>query len=329
VTKKAARTGKELERRIANAYRQMGARKVEHDVELAGHQIDVYVELETADRSLHCIAVEAKDHTSPVGIGLVREFSAVVDRLRRERMIDEGVIVSAAGFSKQARNAARIDNIRLLESADLEAIVAQSEVGEWKAAVFDEEAFDVFLSYSHLDAEFTEELAKRLEDEAKLRVWLDRWVLVPGERWQRPMANGIHRTKSCAVCIGEQTPQGWFREETERALNRQVKDPSFRVIPVLLPNAQPVSVDSFLELRTWVDFRSGLDDRRAFHILVCGIKGVAPGRESYGEEMTLEPTHAQVREKLRQLRQLRREQLIDDSITLEYQRRLLDLWMEG
>ena len=56
MTKKIAKTGKELERRVADAYRAMGARKAEHDVELAGHQIGVYVEMETTDRALHLIA---------------------------------------------------------------------------------------------------------------------------------------------------------------------------------------------------------------------------------------------------------------------------------
>ncbi|MCD6553539.1 MAG: hypothetical protein J7M16_05980 [Anaerolineae bacterium] len=53
MAKKITKTGKALERRVADAYRAIGARKVEHDVELAGHQIDVYVEMETADRALH------------------------------------------------------------------------------------------------------------------------------------------------------------------------------------------------------------------------------------------------------------------------------------
>jgi HEAT repeat protein len=119
MTKKTIKTGKELERRVAQAYRDMGARKVEHDVELAGHQIDVYVELETPDRALHRIAVEAKDYTSPVGIKVVTEFLAVVAHLRREQLIEDGVIVSAAGFSRPARNAAKDKGIRLLEPADL------------------------------------------------------------------------------------------------------------------------------------------------------------------------------------------------------------------
>jgi cytochrome c551/c552 len=121
-----AKTGKELEQRVANAYRQMGAKKVEHDVELAGNQIDVYVELEMADRSLHRIVVEAKDWTSRVGINIVNSFAHIVDLLRRERLIEEGIIVSATGFSRPARNAAQTYSIRLLELADLDAMVAKA-----------------------------------------------------------------------------------------------------------------------------------------------------------------------------------------------------------
>jgi hypothetical protein len=193
-----------------------------------------------------------------------------------------------------------------------------------KTAMIPEEIFDVFLSHSHEDAKLVEELAKQLEDNAKFRVWLDKWVLVPGERWQQAMARGLDQAKTCAICIGEQTPEGWFREEIGRALNRQVKDRSFRVFAVLLPNALTVNVDDFLELRTWVDLRNGLDDKQAFHILVSGIQGVPPGRGPIEEEVIVEPMHIQVREDLRLLQQFRSEQLIDDVIALEYQRKVLD-----
>ncbi len=115
-------TGKELERRVADAYRQMGARKVEHDVELAGNQIDVYVELEMPGCLLHRIAIEAKDWSRPVGIDVVNNFATVAGLLRDRRLIDEGIIISASGFSKQARNAAKEHGIRLLEPADLDAV---------------------------------------------------------------------------------------------------------------------------------------------------------------------------------------------------------------
>lgn len=186
-----------------------------------------------------------------------------------------------------------------------------------------EHIFDVFLSHAHLDAALVEGLGARLADEARLSVWLDKWVLVPGEHWQQDMAKGLDRARCCAVCIGGETPQGWFREEIERALNRQTRDSSFRVIPVILPGGRRDLVDSFLELRTWVDFKNGVEDGGAFHILLSGIKGVPPGRYRPPPPAT-DSTVVSVREALARIRALRGEQLIDDDIALEYQRRLLD-----
>ena len=133
--------------------------------------------------------------------------------------------------------------------------------------------FEVFLSHAHVDADLVEKLAARLEDEADLRVWLDKWILIPGAHWQQEMARGLEEAKTCAVCIGRITPAGWFREEIERALNRQAKDSNFRVIPVILPDGDCSIVDNFLELRTWVVFRYGIDEGYAFHLLTCGVRG--------------------------------------------------------
>ena len=121
MAKKETKTGKELEKRVADAYRAMGAWKVEHDKKMAGNQIDVYVELETPGHLLHRIAVEAKDYAKPVGIKIINDFEQIVNLMRREPLVDEGIIVSANGFSKQARNAAQTYGLRLLEIADLEA----------------------------------------------------------------------------------------------------------------------------------------------------------------------------------------------------------------
>lgn len=183
--------------------------------------------------------------------------------------------------------------------------------------------FDVFLSHAHVDSDLVVKLADRLADDAHFNIWLDKWVLIPGEHWQQEMAKGLDEARTCVVCIGKQTPTGWFREEIERALNRQTKDRSFRVIPLILPDANPALVDSFLELRTWVDFSTGLENQDPFHLLVSGIRGVAPGRRPAGPEIQEKDLRA-MREQLSGIRSLRREQLIDDAIALEYQRRLLD-----
>jgi len=128
MAKKETKTGKKLERRVVDAYRAMGAwRKVEHDVDLAGNQIDVYVELETPGHLLHRIAVEAKDRTRPVGVKIINDFAQIVDLLHRAHLIDEGIVVSATGFTRPARKAAETHGIRLLEQADLDVMVAEAK----------------------------------------------------------------------------------------------------------------------------------------------------------------------------------------------------------
>ncbi len=139
--------------------------------------------------------------------------------------------------------------------------------------------FDVFLSHAHVDADVVKLLGARLEDDGGLRVWLDQWALVPGELWQHDLAQALEEAGSCAVCVGNRTPAGWFNQEIQRALNRQAKEPGFRVIPVILPGGDQALVGDFLELRTWVQFKDGLHDREALHRLICGIKGISPGRQ--------------------------------------------------
>jgi hypothetical protein len=194
-------------------------------------------------------------------------------------------------------------------------------------AIVPDETFDVFLSHAHSDAEVVEELGVWLTDEAKLKVWLDKWVLVPGEQWQQGMARGLDQARTCAVCVGVHTPKGWFRKEIERALNRQTRDSTFRVIPVILPGGSYNQVGNFLELRTWVDFKNGIHDRYALHVLISGIKGIAPGRNLH-KRTDIDTALTFVREKLVGLSILRKEQLIDDKIAIEFQQKLIDRYIE-
>jgi hypothetical protein len=180
--------------------------------------------------------------------------------------------------------------------------------------------YDIFLSHSHLDAKWVEDLANRLDDEG-FKVWLDKWVLIPGVSWQQAISKGLDQAVCCAVCIGELTPVGWFEEEIERALDRQTSDASFRVIPILLPNAQAEIIDRFLKLRTWVDFRNGSDAAYAYHLLTCGIKGISPGRWPLKEPLDL--IGSKVELKLRELKRWRQEDLICDKVHTDLQYQIL------
>lgn len=221
-------------------------------------------------------------------------LAELVGRIRRELIIETSVVRKFQLEQQLQENEAsltrldgRIDEIEQTltqlepkeeHSAALKDPPTSIQPGTTSSkSITQAEHFDVFLSYSHMDADWVEHLARRLEDEHGLRVWLDKWVLVAGQPWQQAMARGIDQAGCCAVCIGEYTPIGWFKREIESALDRQTRVPSFRVIPVLLPKAKRGNVDDFLELNAWVDFRSS-DQDYAFHVLVCGVKGISPGR---------------------------------------------------
>lgn len=183
-------------------------------------------------------------------------------------------------------------------------------------------AYDVFLSHSHEDALVVEELATRLEV-SQVQVWLDRWILVPGEKWVQEINKALNEAKTCAVCFGSKTPKGWFQEEIERALNRQAEEPNFRVIPVLLPGSSTLIVDQFLKLRTWVDFSQHQSADYAHNLLLAGIRGEKPPRRA-DLLSTSESADNALRTGLRQVRALRAEGLVDHDIAQHFQKELLN-----
>src|SRR2546423_3375059 len=142
--------------------------------------------------------------------------------------------------------------------------------------------YDVFLSHNSQDKPAVEALARRLEDEAKLKPWLDKWNLIPGAPWQEAIEHALDASRTCAVFIGPSGIGTWENEEMRSALDTRVTPTGFRVVPVLLQGAsmpERGKLPRFLSRLTWVDFRAGLDDGEAFRRLVAGIRGVAPGRD--------------------------------------------------
>lgn len=138
-------------------------------------------------------------------------------------------------------------------------------------------SYDVFLSYSSADKPAVLKLAQKLRA-AGIVPFLDAWHLIPGRPWQDGVAKGLQDSRTCAVLVGADGLGPWATNEVRVALDRQARDPDFRVIPVLLPGARkPARLPPFLEQLTWVDFAAGLDDPDAFHRLDCGIRDLPPG----------------------------------------------------
>ena len=125
--------GWEFERRVAAIYRTLGA-EVEHDVALAGNQIDLFIKERTPSGSVVRIAVECKDYSRPVGVDVVNAFGALAYLLKQRQLIDRSLLVTSNGFTRQAREAAKAHDIDLIEIGDL-----TSRVGKKSSLLSDEE----------------------------------------------------------------------------------------------------------------------------------------------------------------------------------------------
>ena len=138
---------------------------------------------------------------------------------------------------------------------------------------------DVFLSHHNADTAAVEQVAEVLRRNA-LEPWLDSWHLPAGVRWQPEVATALAACASCAVLVGPADVGAWERQELEVALERDNKDPDFRVFLVLLPGApdpfDAARLSPFLSMRTWVDLRQGLEHPGGVSRLVNAVKGLPP-----------------------------------------------------
>lgn len=137
--------------------------------------------------------------------------------------------------------------------------------------------YDAFLSHNSADKSGIEKIA-RLEN-VGLTPFLDKWHLVPGTPWQEALEEALDKSATCVVFLGPNGLGPWENEEMRSALNDRVNDSSFRVIPVLLPGANPKEpklLPRFLRRLIWVDFRTGLDSSEALELLIAGIRGTTP-----------------------------------------------------
>ncbi|MCP4284684.1 MAG: TIR domain-containing protein [Gammaproteobacteria bacterium] len=133
--------------------------------------------------------------------------------------------------------------------------------------------FDVFLSYNRDDKDAVNILHDRLRQQG-INPFLDNWNLIPGDPRQEGLEQALASSVTVAVFVGPSGIQQWNNAQMRVAIENAVRTrDEYRVIPVLLPEASEDSMDGFLGLRVWVDFRPGLDDTEAIERLVAGIKG--------------------------------------------------------
>ena len=135
---------------------------------------------------------------------------------------------------------------------------------------------DVFLSYDRSDGDFVEVLVRRLRG-ARLKVWFDREISA-GEAWQEALEKGLQNSKNLVIAVGPNGIGHWQNEELRIALDERVRNPRYRVIAIMLPDAPALkTLPPLLRRLEVVDFRAGARDEEAFRKLVAGIKRKPPG----------------------------------------------------
>jgi hypothetical protein len=127
--------------------------------------------------------------------------------------------------------------------------------------------FDAFLSYSSRDKEAVAGLAARLKRDG-LRIWIDDDELHPGDDWAGEARSALARVPAVAVFVGPHGIGHHQEAELVEALDSsRPGDGRFRLIPVLLPGADAMSLPPYLAKYLWVDFRDSLDNGEAYRQL--------------------------------------------------------------
>jgi len=177
--------------------------------------------------------------------------------------------------------------------------------------------YHAFFSHSNTYKDFVEEIAMHIEDNYDLKVWLDKWSLTAGDRWVQEIQKALIDIQICVVFIGKITSTGWYENEVELALNIESKNrEKYRIIPVLLPDAEDLSEGSFLSTRTLIDLRDDANREEELYKLSCGIKGVAPGRS---QKKSLD----EIKNKLAKLKDYYNDDLITQEVLINLQSEIL------
>lgn len=114
------------------------------------------------------------------------------------------------------------------------------------------DGFDVFISYSRADWREAADIEKLLSA-ASLKTFFDRRELAPGLPWVRALEDAIGKSSVVIILIGARGFGNTQQYEREFAFYKQTRDPTFRIIPVLLPGTTDTPA-GFLQLLTWIDF---------------------------------------------------------------------------
>ena len=126
--------------------------------------------------------------------------------------------------------------------------------------------YDVFLSYSSLDKGAVRELAQRLKGDG-LRVWLDEWVIRPGDSTPLAIELELERSRTLVLVMSAHAfASDWVTLERHTALFRDPTNRQRRFIPLRLDDAEIMPA---LKPFAYVDWRQQSGEEYARLLAAC------------------------------------------------------------
>ncbi|MGO9597513.1 MAG: SUMF1/EgtB/PvdO family nonheme iron enzyme [Isosphaeraceae bacterium] len=137
---------------------------------------------------------------------------------------------------------------------------------------------DLFLSYNSRDHAAVQQV-RTLLGARGLSVFYDRESLGLGLDWFDPLERSLRQVHGVVVFLGPNGLGRWQKREMALALDRQTTEPTFPVIPVLLPEGQVENYGGFLLQNTWADLRGRPDDPDTLDAIARAVRGTAAAGE--------------------------------------------------
>lgn len=114
----------------------------------------------------------------------------------------------------------------------------------------------VFISYAREDVEKVKRIRNRLA-EAGMRPWLDIDQILPGEKWDKKIKEGLEQADFIILCLSNNSvsKRGYLQKEIRYALNavEEMLDSDIYLVPIRLDACEvPRSLQDF----QWVDYFS-------------------------------------------------------------------------
>ncbi|HVT12839.1 MAG TPA: TIR domain-containing protein [Fimbriimonadaceae bacterium] len=164
--------------------------------------------------------------------------------------------------------------------------------------------YDVFLSHNSADKSQVRRLAERLK-QAGLRVWLDDWIVKPGDIVSLKVDEGLEQSRVLLLCVSPNAlASGWVALERSTAIHRDPDNADRRFIPLLLADCD---LPDTLRRYRYVDYREEADAAFAEVLEAC-----QPGSE---ETMSV-PKSAPRKRKVRKPEPLAEQPKPDEALAI-------------